>query len=192
MKGDVKFCQTDMELARLAAAGDADSFEEIHRRYRRFVFAISLRMTGNTADAEDLTQDSFLALLRRIGSFRGDGAFKLWLRRLTINQVLMHFRSRRARPEDQTAEGEMPEPHACAARPSGAAHVVDRIAIEKAVNRLPPGYREAFILYDVEGLEHWEIARLTHRSVGNSKSQLHKARARLRELLSSASPMLQT
>lgn len=183
--------QPDIELARRAGAGDAEAFEELHRRYRRLVYSIALRMTGDCADAEDLTQDSFLSLFKKIGGFRGDSTFATWLHRLTTNQVLMHFRRRRCRPEDQTADGEMPEPQA--ARPFGSIPVVERIAIEKAIDALPAGYRAAFILYDVEGYEHAEIARLMNYSEGNSKSQLHKARARLREMLTQrTTPALQT
>ncbi|HKQ54070.1 MAG TPA: RNA polymerase sigma factor [Pyrinomonadaceae bacterium] len=183
MNKDEKSSRPDEELVRQAAAGDAAAFEEIHRRYHRFVYAVALRMTGNPADAEDMTQESFLSLLLRIGSFRGEGAFTLWLRRLTINQVLMHFRRRKSRPEDLTADGETPEP--ADGTPSfSQTSLVDRIAIERAVAALPKGCRTTFILHDVEGREHAEIARLTKRTPGNSKSQLHKARLRLRELLS--------
>ncbi|HYO90198.1 MAG TPA: RNA polymerase sigma factor, partial [Pyrinomonadaceae bacterium] len=138
------------------------------------------------------TQDSFLSLLRKIESFRGDAAFVSWLYRLTVNQVLMHFRRRRSRPEDQTTDGVIPEPSGSLARPFGSTPLIDRIAIERAVNALPRGYRTTFILYDVEGREHEEIARMMKRTAGTSKSQLHKARARLREMLSQPQPLFQT
>lgn len=193
MNSEMNLSQPDHELARLAAAGDAAAFEEIHRRYRRLVYAVALRMTGNPADAEDLTQESFLQLLRRISTFRGEATFTSWLYRLTINHVLMHFRRRRARPEDTTTDGEMPEPATRGARPSNPHSVMDQLAIERAVNALPPGYRAVFILHDVEGYEHGEIAHLTGRHAGTSKSQLHKARERLREMLSRPpAPALQT
>lgn len=184
MFSDTKLCPTDTVLVRRAAEGDAEAFEELHKRYRRLVYSIALRMTGNRADAEDLTQESFLSLFRKIGSFRGESSFITWLHRLTTNQVLMHFRRRRARPEDQTADGQMPEPFAASGRSYSSSFLLDRIAIEKAVNALPAGYRQTFVLYDVEGHEHSEIARMTGRTDGNSKSQLHKARTRLREILS--------
>jgi RNA polymerase sigma-70 factor (ECF subfamily) len=190
MNDEVKSNRTDNELARLAAEGDAAAFEELHRRYHRFVYAVAFRMTGNPADAEDMTQESFLSLLMRVGSFRGEAAFTLWLRRLTINQVLMHFRRKKSRPEDLTADGETPEPKAASARRFSQNSLVDRIAIERAVEQLPKGCRAAFILHDVEGREHTEIARLTKRTAGNSKSQLHKARTKLRELLSCHTPAL--
>ena len=184
MNNEAKSSKSDNELARLAAEGDAAAFEELHRRYHRFVYAVAFRMTGNPADAEDMTQESFLSLLLRVGSFRGEAAFTLWLRRLTINQVLMHFRRKKSRPEDLTADGETPEPKT-GSRPFGSNSLVDRIAIERAVQSLPKGCRATFILHDVEGREHTEIARLTNRTTGNSKSQLHKARTKLRELLTS-------
>ena len=184
MNGDAKSRRPDHELARLAAGGDAAAFEEIHNRYRRLVYGIALRMTGNTADAEDLTQESFLSLLRRVGSFRGEAAFTSWLHRLTINQVLMHFRRRRSRPEEQTPDdAALERQRARAASHAGTPPVLERIAVERAVGALPPGYRAAFIMHDVQGYEHEEIARALGCHSGTSKSQLYRARRRLRELL---------
>ena len=184
MNVEMQSNQSDKELARLAAAGDTTAFEELHRRYRRLVYAVALRMTSNPVDAEDLTQESFLSLLRGIGSFRGESAFATWLCRLTTNQVLMHFRRRRSKPEDQTADGQLREAKPCGAQRRDTAPVVDLLAIERAVGLLPPGYRAAFILPDVEGYEHGEIARVLGCTPSTSKSQLHRARAKLRELLS--------
>jgi RNA polymerase sigma-70 factor (ECF subfamily) len=192
MNSDTKTNRPDEDLARLAAAGDATAFEEIHSRYRRFVYNIAFRMTGNEADAEDLTQDSFICVLRWIGSFRGEAAFTTWLYRLVVNQVRTHFRRRRKRPEDQTSDEEVLERELSVARRANAnPAVIDRIAIEEAARRLPPGYRTAFILHDVEGYEHKEVAGMLGRTTGCSKSQLHKARAGLRKLLSAQSPALQ-
>jgi RNA polymerase sigma-70 factor, ECF subfamily len=192
MNCDAKSIQTDKELARLAAEGDTEAFEEIHRRYRRLVYALALRMTGNEADAEDLTQESFLSVLRSIGSFRGEAAFATWLYRLVTNQVKMHFRYRKSRPEDQTADGKMPERATSNGRRADTSPVIDRLAIERAMRKLPPGYRKAFILHDVKGYEHGEIARLLRCKTGTSKSQLHKARVNLRELLSARVPARQS
>jgi RNA polymerase sigma-70 factor (ECF subfamily) len=182
----------DAALARLAAEGDAAAFDEIYSRYRRFVYSIALRMTGNLADAEDLTQDSFVSVLRRIGSFRGEASFTTWLYRVVVNEVKMHFRRRKCRPEDQTSDGELPERKPNPARRTDSQQVIDRLAIEEAMQRLPPGYRTAFELYDVERYKHKEIARLLGCSEGTSKSQLHKARVSLRKLLSARSHALQT
>jgi RNA polymerase sigma-70 factor, ECF subfamily len=181
----------DEELARLAAAGDATAFCEIHDRHRVRVYSIALRMTGNTADAEDLTQESFLRLFLRIGSFRGESAFTTWLYRLVVNEVKMHFRYRSKRPEVQTSDGKMLECDMRIVRHAYSPQLIDRLAIEKAVQSLPLGYRTAFVHHDFEGYKHKESALLMGYSDGTSKSQLHRARVRLRELLSEPTPALQ-
>jgi RNA polymerase sigma-70 factor, ECF subfamily len=184
----------DEELARLAGDGDAAAFDEIYRRHRRFVYNLAVRMTGNTADAEDLTQESFVSVFRRVSSFRAEAAFTTWLYRLVSNQVKMHFRRRSSRRETYTSELEILE-ELRPRRPGlsdPAQPVIDRLAIEQALRMLPPGYREAFTLFDVEGYNHEEAARLSGHTAGTSKSQLHKARASLRAVLSKRSPALQT
>ena len=191
MTCDVRSNQSDRELARMAAGGDAAAFEEIHSRYRKFVFALALRMTGNEADAEDVTQDSFVSVLRGVGGFRGEAAFTTWLYRLVINQARMHFRRRRAQPEEQAGDGELLERGPRVARRADSDPVIDRLAVEHAVRRLPPGYRAAFLLYVVEGYRHDEIAQLLGCTTGTSKSQLHKAKINLRRMLSVPSPALQ-
>ena len=182
---------TDEALARMAADGNAVAFDEIYMRHRSFVYNVALRMTRNAADAEDLTQESFFLVFRRIGSFRGEALFTTWLYRLVVNRVKMHFRSRSSRPEMQTSYEEIPwttVPHHI----DPAEQFTDRLAIDKAVRRLPPGYRTAFILHDIEGYKHDDAARLSRHTVGTSKSQLHKARASLRTLLCGRAPALQT
>jgi RNA polymerase sigma-70 factor, ECF subfamily len=187
-----KSTRSDTELARLAAEGDAAAFAEIYSRYRTLVYSIALRMTRNFADAEDLTQDSFVSVLRRIGTFRGEASLSTWLYRVVVNQVNMHFRLRKSKPEDQTSDGELPEREPNPQWRADSQQVIDRLALEEAMRRLPPGYRAAFNLYDVERYEHKEIARLLGCSEGTSKSQLHKARVSLRKLLSARSHALQT
>jgi RNA polymerase sigma-70 factor (ECF subfamily) len=140
-------------------------------------------MTANTAEAEDLAQEVFIQLYRKAGSFRGESAFTTWLHRLTVNQVLMHFRRRGVRMEQVTEDGESPQQVVAGTENPSQMPVVDRIALDKAVGQLPPGYRAVFVLHDVEGHEHEEVARLLGCSVGTSKSQLHKARMKLRNLL---------
>ena len=189
MRNEKKSNRPDEALARLAANGNAAAFDEIYSRHRSFVYSIALRMTGNAADAEDLTQESFISVLRRVASFRGDASFTTWLYRIVINQVKMHFRYRRSRPEIQTSDGEVLEPQlAMAHRTDPGEQLIDGLAIEKAMLTLPPGYRTAFILHDIEGYKHGEAARLSGHAVGTSKSQLHKARANLRAVLSSGRP----
>jgi RNA polymerase sigma-70 factor (ECF subfamily) len=179
----------DEALARLAADGNAAAFDEIYSRHRRFVYNLALRITGNPADAEDLTQESFVSVWRRVGSFRGEALFTTWLYRLVINQVKMHLRYRSSRRETQTIDEEIPERWPGGARRTDPAEqLIDRLAIEKAVRMLPPGSQAAFILHDIEGYKHDEAARLSGHTVGTSKSQLHKARSRLRVVLSGRSP----
>jgi RNA polymerase sigma-70 factor, ECF subfamily len=140
-------------------------------------------MTQNQSEAEDLAQEVFIQLFRKIGSFRGDSAFTTWLHRLTVNQVLMHFRKLKVRDEKITEDGEIPEPAVSGTEDPARMPVLDQIALDKAIAQLPPGYRAVFLLHDVEGYEHGEIARMLGCSVGTSKSQLHKARMKLRRLL---------
>lgn len=186
IRSEKKSNQPDAALARLAADGNAAAFDEIYSRHRSFVYNIALRMTGNSADAEDLTQESFVSVLRRIGHFRGEAALTTWLYRVVVNQVKMHFRYRSSRPESQTSDGEIPERWPGMIRNSDPAEqLTDRLAIEKAMQMLPRGYRTAFILHDIEGYKHEEAARLSGHTTGTSKSQLHKARANLRAVLSS-------
>ncbi|MEK6302278.1 MAG: RNA polymerase sigma factor [Acidobacteriota bacterium] len=167
-----------------ALSGDAMSgFENLYRKHYRRVYSICLRMTGSVAEAEDLTQEVFIQLNRKLGSFRGESAFTTWLHRLTVNQVLMYFRKRSVKSELTTDDGEMPDSVDPFTINPGAMPIVDRIGLETAIKQLPPGYRSVFVLHDVEGYEHEEIARMLGCSGGTSKSQLHKARLKLRKLL---------
>ncbi|MBD0373816.1 MAG: RNA polymerase sigma factor [Pyrinomonadaceae bacterium] len=174
---------TDHALAQASAEGDMRAFEELYQRHNRRVYSLCLRMTQNVSEAEDLAQEVFIQLFRKIGSFRGESAFTTWLHRLTVNQVLMHFRKRGVRMEQTTEDGETPIQVVTGTENPNAMPVVDRIALDKAIGQLPPGYRTVFVLHDVEGHEHEEIARMLGCSVGTSKSQLHKARMKLRGLL---------
>jgi RNA polymerase sigma-70 factor (ECF subfamily) len=178
----------DFELTQAAAAGNMIAFEEIYQRHHRRVYSICLRMLQNATEAEDLTQDVFIQLYRKIGSFRGDSAFTTWLHRLTVNQVLMHFRKRNVKFEKTTEEGETPVQIVGGTENPRKMPVVDKIAIEHAIGQLPDGYRNVFVLHDVEGYEHEEVARILGCSVGTSKSQLHKARLKLRKLLQKKAP----
>lgn len=175
----------DLKLIRQAIAGDMDAFEEIYKRHHRRTYALCLRMTQNATESEDLTQEVFVQLFRKMNSFRGDSAFSTWLHRLTVNQVLMHFRKRNVRFEKtvDTDEG-VPEQIIIGTENQNKMKIVDRLALEKAISQLPNGYKTVFVLHDVEGFEHEEIARMLNVSSGTSKSQLHKARLKLRKLLS--------
>lgn len=173
----------DLQLAQLAATGDVGSFEELYRRHHRRVYSICLRMLQNPTEAEDLTQDVFVQLFKKIGSFRGDSAFTTWLHRMTVNQVLMHFRKRNVKLEKTTEEGETPEQIVMGTGNPDRMPIVDKIALQDAVDQLPLGYRNVFLLHDVQGYEHEEVAKILGCSVGTSKSQLHKARLKMRKLL---------
>ena len=173
----------DFELTRLAASGNISAFELLYERYHRRTYGLCLRMTSSQTEAEDLTQEVFIQLFRKIGSFRGESAFSTWLHRLTVNQVLMHFRRRSVKNERTSEDGEIPEQIVPGTENQSKMPVLDRIGLTKAVSELPPGYKKVFILHDVEGYEHEEVAKILHISVGTSKSQLHKARLKLRGLL---------
>lgn len=166
---------------------DQERFHELYQTHHRRVYSLCLRMTKDISDAEDLTQEVFVQLFRTVGSFRGDSAFTTWLHRLTVNHVLMHLRKhkRRLQTDQLTENGEMPAPGAVGSKPT---NIVDRILLSEVIARLPDGYRDAVILHDIHGLEHKEIARRKGRSEGTSKSQLHKARATLRALITQPAP----
>jgi RNA polymerase sigma-70 factor (ECF subfamily) len=178
----------EADAIRLAQEGNARAFERIYQLHSRRVYSLCLRMMGNTAEAEDLAQEAFLQLFRKIHTFRGESAFSTWLHRLTVNVVLMRLRRKTAveasleqmtEPDEETGG----PPREIGAEDLGLAGSVDRVNLERAVAQLPPGYKQVFVLHDIQGYEHNEIAELMGCSIGNSKSQLHKARTRLRELL---------
>lgn len=175
--------EKDFSLAQKAAGGNVAAFELIYSRYHRRTYSLCLRMMNSATEAEDLTQEVFIQLFRKIGSFRGDSAFSTWLHRMTVNQVLMHFRRRGVQNEKTTDSGEMPDQIVNGTERQSRMPIIDRIALNKAIAQLPNGYRTVFVLHDVEGFEHEEIARMLKLSVGTSKSQLHKARLKLRGLL---------
>ena len=170
-----------------AKLGDAEAFQALYDKHKRRVYSLCLRMTANTAEAEDLAQEAFLQLYRKIATFRGESAFSTWLHRLSVNVVLMHLR-KKSLPvvslEETTQGSEEDSPKKdFGADDVALAGSIDRLQLQRAVESLPPGYRMIFLLHDVEGYEHNEIAKIVGCSIGNSKSQLHKARMKLRDLL---------
>ena len=178
---------TEAEAISRAQAGDEVSFEILYNLHKRRVYSLCLRMTRDCSRAEDMTQEAFLQLYRKIGSFRGESAFATWLHRLTVNIVLMTFR-KKGLQEVSFEESQESQSDNAPARELGAVDAVlrgslDRITLERVIADLPPGYRIIFLLHDVEGYEHNEIAEILGCSIGNSKSQLHKARIKLRGLL---------
>jgi RNA polymerase sigma-70 factor (ECF subfamily) len=170
---------TDVEIADRCRRGDAAAFEELYRRHAARLYNLACRMLG-TADAEDAVQEIFLAAYRRMGSYRGEAALGTWLYRLAVNHCVDRLRGRSAREDRSTDPLDAP---GAAAPPARADRLVERLDLEAAIVRLPGGCRTVFVLHDVEGLEHRKIAALLGISEGTSKSQLHKARLRLRALL---------
>ena len=140
-------------------------------------------MLESATEDEDRKPDVVSKIFRKIGSFRGDSAFTTWLHRMTVNQVLMHFRKRTVKYEKVTDEGETPDQVVTGTLNPQRMQIVDKIALENAIAQLPDGYKNVFVLHDVEGFEHEEVARILGCSVGTSKSQLHKARLKLQKLL---------
>jgi RNA polymerase sigma-70 factor, ECF subfamily len=178
----------EADLIDRAKHGDARAFQALYDKHKRRVYSLCLRMTSNTAEAEDLAQEAFLQLFRKIGTFRGESAFSTWLHRLSVNVVLMHLRKKSlpvvSLDEVPSGSNEEDAPKKdFGAEDLALAGSIDRLQLQKAVADLPPGYRTIFVLHDVEGYEHNEIATIVGCSIGNSKSQLHKARMKLRELL---------
>jgi RNA polymerase sigma-70 factor (ECF subfamily) len=162
---------------------DQQAFDELYQKYHERVYSICFRMTQNAFESEDLTQDVFIRLFQTIGSFRGESAFTTWLYRLTVNLVLMHFRKRKRRVDQINGNGELPAYIVPGSQNPKRMRIVDRILLSEVITKLPDGYRQAIILHDVQGLQHKEIAEARGRSVGTSRSQLHRGRAMLRELI---------
>jgi RNA polymerase sigma-70 factor (ECF subfamily) len=177
-----------LELITRARRGDADAFETLFQTHKMRVYSLCLRMTNNIAEAEDLLQDAFLQVFRKLATFRGDSAFSTWLYRIAMNTVLMHFRrkslSRVSLDEcHRNHEGDRPVRREYGTRDGRLETSVTRIALVRAISKLPEGYRAIFLLHEVEGYQHREIAELLGCSVGTSKSQLHKAKLRIRDTL---------
>lgn len=178
----------EAEAIRLAQQGDAGAFERLYQLHNRRVYSLCLRMVSNTAEAEDLTQEAFLQLFRKIATFRGESAFSTWLHRLAVNVVLMKLRRKSGTETSLEQVTEPDEESGSPRRDFGGPDIrlsgsIDRVNLQRAVDQLPPGYKAVFVLHDVQGYEHNEIAEIMGCSIGNSKSQLHKARMRLRGLL---------
>lgn len=171
-----------------AQKGDSSAFECIYQSYCRRIYALCLRMVGNPTEAEDLTQEAFLLVFRKIQTFRGDSAFSTWLHRLALNVVFMHLRKRKLPGTSlEKATKIDQESHALAEKLGGPdasmTGMLDRFNLERAVNQLPENCKMVFVLHDIQGYQHNEIAGIMDSSVSTSKVRLHRARLRLRELL---------
>jgi RNA polymerase sigma-70 factor, ECF subfamily len=178
---------SEAEAIDASMAGDQRAFEVLYNLHKRRVYSLCLRMVNNVAEAEDLTQEAFMQLFRKIATFRKESAFSTWLHRLTVNVVLMHLRKKGLdevsldqEPDEDAQELPKKEYGGDDLNLVGA---VDRVTLEKSIAELPRGYKTIFVLHDIEGYEHNEIAEMIGCSIGNSKSQLHKARMKLRSIL---------
>jgi len=172
--------QADRALVERCVGNQPGAFDELYRRFAPRVFTLACRMTGSRSHGEDLLQEIFLLVYRKLGSFKGESALGTWVYRLATNCCLDYLRSRQHKFEqasDQLDEGVPP-------RVQGGRFTAERLDLERAIAQLPPGYRAAFVLHDVEGFDHAEVSRLLGIAEGTSKSQVHKARMRMRELLS--------
>ena len=177
-----------LALVSRAQQGDQEAFAALYELHRKRVYSLCLRMTGDVHEAEDLAQDAFIHVFRKLDTFRGDSTFSTWLYRVAFNTVLMRLRKRQLRPISLDEPVRLDS--SVVGRDVGCSDLellgaIDRIALDRAIQELPPGCRTIFLLHEVEGYEHREIASQLRCSVGNSKSQLHKARLRMRELLAS-------
>jgi RNA polymerase sigma-70 factor (ECF subfamily) len=178
-ESQTKSHMSDSDAIQRAREGDGEAFEYLYNSRRKHVYGVCLRILRNSADAEDLTQQTFLQVFRKLGTFRGESGFSTWLHRVTINVVLMHLR-RKKPTEARTEDLDSVELAADDASLLGA---IDRLTLRRALHKLPVGYRKYFLLHDVIGYKHIEIAKILQCSTGCSKSQLHNARRRLRDLL---------
>ena len=179
---------TEAEAIERAKQGDEAAFEVLYHLHKRRVYSLCLRMVSNPAQAEDLAQEAFLQLFRKVGTFRGESAFSTWLHRMTVNVVLMHLRKKNlpAVSLEETIEtDEETQRKELGTEDVKLTGSIERLQLQRAIDRLPPGYKTIFVLHDVQGFEHNEIAEMVGCSIGNSKSQLHKARLKLRDYLKS-------
>lgn len=179
-----------LDLIKRAQRGDAEAFASLFHAHKMRIYSLCLRMTNNTAEAEDLAQESFLQVFRKLATFRAESAFSTWVYRIAVNTVLMHFRKktpcRVSLDESYGDRGDLkPVRREYGARDGRLETSVTRVALARAMSELPEGYRVIFILHEVDGYQHREIAELLGCSVGTSKSQLHKAKLRIRGLLTS-------
>lgn len=179
----------DLLLVRRAVRGDTQAFERLYRAHIDRVYAVCLRLVADPQRAEELAQEAFVRAWQKLATFRGAAAFSSWLYRLTVNVVVESQRSlgRVRLQEGQLSEEPAPDDGSCDGQIRGLGEsdpdVTDKVDLERAIAALPDGARTVFVLHDIEGYEHGEIATITGASVGTSKAQLHRARRLLRERL---------
>jgi RNA polymerase sigma-70 factor, ECF subfamily len=177
----------ELTVVQRAQRGDEDAFAKLFELHRRRVYSVCLLMTSDPSEAEDLTQEAFLQVFRKVGTFRGDSAFSTWLHRVAVNTVLMRLRQRKSPPMLSLDEPVSPASpslrHEFGQTDSNLSGTIDRIALRRAIKELPAGCRKIFVLHAIQGYQHQEIAKVLRCSIGNSKSQLYKAKLKMRDLL---------
>jgi RNA polymerase sigma-70 factor (ECF subfamily) len=187
---------SERSLVQRAQRGDEAAFATLFQLHKKRVYSVCLQMTKDVADAEDLTQEAFMQVFRSINSFRGDSAFSTWLYRVAVNTVLMKLRRRKSPPVlslDEPVSSDSPSlKREVGKEDMSLSGAVDRITLRRAIDELPGGCRQIFDLHEVEGYQHHEIAELLQCSIGNSKSQLHKAKMKMRDLLLPSKRILRT
>jgi RNA polymerase sigma-70 factor, ECF subfamily len=187
---------SERSLVQRAQRGDEEAFATLFQLHKKRVYSVCLQMTKDGADAEDLTQEAFMQVFRSINSFRGDSAFSTWLYRVAVNTVLMKLRRRKSPPVlslDEPVSSDSPSlKREVGKKDMSLCGAIDRIALRRAIEELPGGCRQIFDLHEVEGYQHHEIAELLQCSIGNSKSQLHKAKRKMRDLLLPSKRILRT
>jgi RNA polymerase sigma-70 factor (ECF subfamily) len=172
----------DLDLISRIRGGDGLAFEQLYKQHSTRLYNLASRMMGTHGEADDLLQDIFLLAYRKLGSFRGESSLGTWLYRLAMNHCLDVLRNRQTRMGQQTDSLDEPDAEPVAARVS-VVGAVSRIDLERAIATLPPACRAAFLLHDVEGFGHQEVGTMLGISEGTSKSQVHKARMRIRSYL---------
>jgi len=177
-KVNERLTPSEADLVHSAQQGDRSAFEWLYRTHVGRVYAICLRMSGESGQAEDLTQEIFIRTWKKLGSFQYKSAFSSWLYRLAINVILSHRQQRGRHRLSQIDDEEI-----ALVETGGNRNPAGAIDLERAIAALPSGARTVFVLHDIEGYEHDEIAELTRTAPGTTKAQLHRARKLLREML---------
>jgi len=188
--GTTATAPVDHAMIKRAQQGDSDAFATLFHTHKMRIYSLCFRMTKNETEAEDLAQDAFLQVFRKLATFRGDSALSTWLHRIAVNTVLMHFRRKAPggvsldEPYSRHQDAK-PARREYGTRDGRLETSVTRVALNRAIGELPETYRAIFLLHEVEGYQHREIAELLGCSVGNSKSRLHKAKLQIRDFLAS-------
>jgi RNA polymerase sigma-70 factor, ECF subfamily len=187
---------TDEDLVRYSSQHNMEAFEQLYIRHHRTIFCLCLRMLKNHSEAEDLTQDIFLRLFDTLSTFRGEAKFTTWLYRLSFNEVLMHWRKQRNKDNQlriiYVDSVDLPETPVIGTTDPRRQQTEQHLELKRAISSLASGYKDVFILYEVLGFDHRSVGNILGVTEGTTKSQLYKAKRKLREFLNKrANPVLQ-